>query len=249
MLILWSGEYLTGKSIGAATFPKPMEYLDFDDHFEMVQNARGKDGKPIISPEEYAKINVHKFQREKAHRLQFKTVLGGKQAPAHTAEAPQMMEKMNTILSDIMNGTRKCETLVIDSITVMFRLWKEAILSVNGQSQLQIPDYGTLETILYGQFIPTLKALPVKYVICIGHTDIEKDEVTGRVIEFPIGPSRAQGKAMGKEFDEVWRQEVSGDKYIIRTKKGGGLMQVGSRLDLPDMLESNWKEISKHCPK
>lgn len=245
-MILWVGDYMTGKTVGAATFPKPMIFCDFDNHVQFVKNARDKAGKPIVSEEEFKGIDVLKYNKENSYKLNFKTVLAGaKGSPDYAKESTGIIDRFNTLINDIKDGKVKCETLVIDSVTVMFRLWREAILAMNNQPQVEIQDYGTLGTVLFSQFLPTLKSLPVKYVICIGHTDMEKDKVSGRVIEFPVGPSKNQGRGMGKEFHEVWRQEVQGDKYVIRTQKGGNLMQVGSRSHIPDGTEARWEVLSK----
>ena len=122
-------------------------------------------------------------------------------------------------------------------------------MSMNKQSQLQIPDYGTLEMALFSQLIPNLKALPLDYVILCGHTEIDKDENSGRIVEFPIGPSRAQGQKLGKLFAEVWKQDLIGDRYVIRTKKAGGLLQVGSRSNVPDSTDSNYGALKAYLGK
>ena len=113
-------------------------------------------------------------------------------------------------------------------------------MRMNNISSLRIPDYGTLENVLLSQFIPSLKSLvgtgKLEYVILIDHIEVEKDEVTGRLMEYPIGPSRNMGKNLGLHFDEIWRQQQEGGEYVWRTKRAG-LFQAGSRLDLPEVIK------------
>jgi hypothetical protein len=141
------------------------------------------------------------------------------------------------------NNGIKYRTIVIDSLTTMYRLWKEAILCNQKQSVLQIPDYGTLEAMLFSLFIPAIKGLPIDFKIFIGHIEYEKNEVDGRVIEFPKGPTRNQGKDLGQEFSEVWRQKNEINRFVWRTKKGVDIMPVGSRLHLPDNTDANFKAL------
>lgn len=251
MLILLAGDYMTGKTVTACTFPKPLIYLDMDDNFQSVEKTRDKAGNLVVSVEEQKEITRVSLIKTGVYPVSLLTIQGGKVAPRHTAEAPQIVDKINTILSDLgakkgVDGDGKTyRTLVLDSTTAMFLLWKEAIMSMNKQSQVQIPDYGTLEMALFSQLIPNLKALPLDYIILVSHTETDKDENSGRIVEFPVGPSRAQGQKLGKLFTEVWRQEIMGDRYVIRTNKAGGLMQVGSRSGVPDMTDSHYDKLKQ----
>jgi hypothetical protein len=237
MVILLVGEPKSGKTVSASTFPKPMVVFDFD-------NGGWKSTDAFLGEEEKSQIEVLEFRKEETYDLQFKTIQKGP-APSHSREANTLMQKFNTKLNHIPEGT---ETVVIDSASAMFRLWKEAILLMNGQASLQIQDYMTLENILYNQFIPSLKALPVKYVILIAHVTIEKDELSGVIREFPLGPSRNMGKTIAQDFDEVWKQEY--DEYAgewnWRTKKEGLFTGAGSRANFPDPMPAHFDSVIKH---
>ena len=141
-------------------------------------------------------------------------------------------------------------SLVIDSGTTMFRTWKDCILHTNRVPALRIADYGTLEGILFRQFIPTLKSLSadkIKWVILIDHETSDKDEITGILTEFPVGPSANMGRALAKEFDEVWRQQAVTDGYQWKTRKHGLFVGAGSRLHLPDPIKpATFQELQKH---
>ena len=243
MLILLAGDYKTGKTVSAGTFPKPALMLDYDNGFSSIKNAKGKDGKLIVP--DHDKIDVVNFIRETFSDLDFKTPSkdSGKVAPKHTAESAEFITKHNLVMKALntdgcYNGKGPYQTLIIDSLTSMFRVWKETILHMNRVPALRIQDYGTLENLLYGQFIPALKAINKKipYIILVDHIMMDKDEISGRIMEFPVGPSQNMGKGMGKEIDEIWKMEIKGDGRVWRTRKSG-LFQAGSRLHLPDPIE------------
>lgn len=236
MLIMIAGDYKTGKTVSSATFPKPMTFFDFDGGFSSIKNTKGKDGKLIIP--DWEQIQIVEFYKPKAVSLSFKTDLKSPVAPAHTASSLDIIKQYNDSIIKLFEIESKPKTLVIDSLTTVFRLWKEAILAANNISNLRIADYGTLELVLYGQFLPTLKLLnkQLEYIILINHIDIDKDELMGSILEFPVGPSRNMGRGIGKELDEIWRQREEAGDYVWRTKRSG-FFQAGSRLDLPDPIK------------
>jgi len=242
MFIVIVGDPGTGKTVSAATFPKPMMFMDWDDGAVSLKYARNKEGQLIIPPEELKQISIIDFKRTHFSPVQAQTILKGKFSLPHTVDAPKMMDTFNNSLNSIREGNYK--TLVIDSLTTMFRVWKEAVCYHMNQPLLQIQDYNTLDVMLYGQFIPALRALPVDYVILIDHIAMEVDKVTGLLVEFPVGPSRNTGRQLPKEFDEVWRQMVIGDeKYVWKTKRGNELLQTKTRHHIPDGVEANFNSI------
>lgn len=248
ILTLLLGEYKTGKTVSAATFPKPMLFLDFDKGFTSVQTALNKDGSKVVKDPQG--ITVMEFFKEGFWDLDFKTPLekgGGGQPPKHVEGASDIIQRLNQTLRSLyttgeveIKGEKKgpFQTLVVDNLTTMFRIWKEMILHMNRVPNLRIQDYGTLEHLLLGQFIPSLKQINKKipYIILIDHVMMDKDEISGRISEFPVGPSINMGKGLGKEFDEIWIQRIEGGEYIWRTKRDG-LLQAGSRLSLPEVIK------------
>ena len=240
ILVLSVGEPKTGKTVSACTFPKPILFLDFDKGFESVRNARDVKGNLIVP--EHSQCTVVEFIKEGYFDLDFKTELKGSVAPMHTNAARPILEKFNEVMKSVAtdgvyNGVQY-KTLVIDSLTAMFGIWKDMILNMNKVSHLRIQDYDTLDALLFRQLVPSLKAINKKipYVILINHVAMDKDEVSGRVSEFPVGPSNRMGKALGKEFDEIWIQKVDGADRVWKTTKDG-LLNAGSRLHLPETIK------------
>ena len=234
-----------------------MLFLDFDDGFKSVYNARNAKGELIISEEERKKIIVIPFHKERIVPLTFVTDLKTSTAPAFAGEAVKLMNKYNTIINQLgIDGTyekQPIKTLVIDSLTSVIRVWKEAVLSVNSIPSLRIPDFGTLEHVLFNQFIQALKTLinigMVRYVVVIDHIVSEKDEVTGAITEFPLATSVAQGKVLGNAVDDIWLQREEGvGNFVWRTRKAG-LFQAGSRLHLPDPLKADFKVLEEYMKK
>lgn len=254
MIILIVGEYKTGKSVSAASFPKPLLYFDYDNGFSSAKFARGKDNNLIVP--DYSECDVIPFYREGYVSLNFKTANEADfkrgSAPSYTQLSQQINDKSSLIFNELyknkgMYQSKQYQTLVIDSLTSVFRLWKENILFINNIPHLRIQDYMTLESILFSQYIPSIKSLHqyIPNIILINHEQMDKDELTGRILEFPVGPSQNMGRSLGREFDEIWRQKVENDRYIWRTRKDG-LLQAGSRLHLPDPIDANYKAIETY---
>jgi hypothetical protein len=122
----------------------------------------------------------------------------------------------------------------------------------NNIPRLRIADYGTLEGCLFGQMLPDLqRLLQIKlfdWIIVIVHEELFQEADTNKIYEQPVGPSRAQGRQMAKEFSECWRSVVVGNKYIWRTRPHGRFATARSRLHLPDNMEATFQELSKHLP-
>ncbi len=249
-LIAIVGAPFTGKTTSACTFPKPLTYFGFDSGgITAAQNAKDKSGNLIVS--EADKIEVVDFTKTEISNLNFMTAEKADFAKGtvkdYTKGSIELMSKYNTEIHKTIE--KKPQTLVIDSITTIFRIWKEAIMATNKIPALRIADYGTLEGILFGQFLPTLRtiSMTIPWVICIGHETADKDELMGSISEFPIGPSANMGRLLAREFDEVWRQKIDGDTYLWRTKAHGLFVGAGSRFSLPDPVKpATFQELSKH---
>ncbi len=239
MLIMIAGNYMTGKTVSACSFPKPLTLLDFDGNWLSIKRVKGKDGKLICG--DVSQIDIGTFTREKITPLSLKTNLskdGTGSAPAYSSDYMTMLGKYNDYITNLKEGDKYPKTLVIDSLSTLIRIWKNAILSANNIPSLRIPDYGTLESVLFSQFIPTLRALcsKIPYIIVTNHLTMDKDEFTGRITESPVGTSMNTGKSIGMCFDEVWLQKQEGVDYVWRTRKNG-FFQAGSRSNLPDPIK------------
>ena len=148
------------------------------------------------------------------------------------------------------------QTITNDTATQMFRMWKSGVMFTNKMPRLTIPDYGTLQGMFFEAFVPTLKSLNDRlkelykvepWIFVLVHEDMEKDELTGAIQEFPVGPSRAQGKLISEAFDESWRQTMDAGHYVWRTRNHGRWNSAGSRTHLPDFLKpACYKTVKKY---
>jgi AAA domain len=250
MLIMLVGPPFSGKTVSASTFPKPMIYFDFDGGAHGVRKVKGKDGKLVVP--DYEQIDTITFTQSKIFNLEFKSAseadFKAGVAPSYTKGASDILAKYNKEISNLETCT-DTKTLVIDSASTLFRLWDEAIMFANKIPAIRIGDYKTLQGILFGQWLPSLKYLAEKipWIIVVNHDTMDKNEVTGAISEFPVGPSNAMGRTMAKAFDCVWRQKFENGEYIWRTASSGLFKGAGSRITLPETIKpATYQELSKY---
>jgi hypothetical protein len=237
----------SGKSVSAATFPDPILYLDLEDGFKSaitMNKITGIKDKKVthvrLGPGEIAGLEIRKDVPKDGKGIQ--------SALFYTCSAPKIIAEYNKAITGVIKG--KYKTVVIDALDDFMRIWKDAIRHVNGIVNLRIQDYGTLEGLLFSQFIPQLKALPVDYVIVINHLDWMKDELSGQLIEFPIGTSQNTGRQLSGAFDDVWLQEVINETVYRWQTKRSGYLTCGSRFDLPSTISpATYKKLKELAPE
>ena len=81
MIILWCGKYMSGKTVGACTFPKPMLYLDCDGNFTSVLTTRDVKGNLVVP--DTNQITRVSLIRTSVSNMNFQTVQTGSIPPAH----------------------------------------------------------------------------------------------------------------------------------------------------------------------
>jgi hypothetical protein len=261
-IFLFVGSPKTGKTVSACTFPKPMLVFDFDDGVKAAYAARDAAGQPVVS--DSGGITTIPFFIQNFWPLTFLTpsdkhFKGAAEAPPHAKEALNLMVKFDEYMKQLFDtGTVTIDgktvgpfqTVVVDPLTQVFRMWQDAILAHNNIPTLRIQDYKTLEGLLYRQFIPKLKAVhssKIPWVVLTAHTDSDKDEASGAVIEFPVGPSKAMGRQISEAFDEIYLQTKSGSDIVWRTRSYGRFESAGSRHHVPEIIKpATFAELSKH---
>ena len=274
MLVLIVGPPKSGKTVSALTFPKPLLYVGLEpEGIESIYNATSPNGGLIVPTSESNKVDVIPIIRSTRADLHLKTPtkddFAGTTKPAYCKGGYDAIIKWNTTINSldekgipdqslIANPRKRAihggpyRTLVIDSVTSMFRYLKEAILWANNVPRLRIADYGTLEGNVFGQLIPDMQRMLQQghfdWVIIVVHEERYQDEDSKKTYEQPVGPSHAQGAQLSKEFSECYRQIAKGGKYTWRTKPHGFFEGAGSRLDLPDNIDANFKALAKVLP-
>jgi len=265
LIVAIVGKPKTGKTVSACTFPKPIAIMDWDRGALSATTAKDKSGKLII-PDNNQIIPIEMYKKSFAP-LSFKSFTMNKGnipsgRPEYTEGAPDVMTKHNAIMNELGNnggcyvkeGVKygPFQTLIIDPLTQMFRIWKDSILFENNVMDFRRGDYLTLEGVLFNQFIPTIKAMAdvIPYIVLIDHEDFDADEKGNIINEFPVGPTKNMGKMLSEAFDEVWRMEVVNESYKWRTRKHGNFIGAGSRLALPDPITpATFQELQKYLPK
>lgn len=265
MIALIVGDPKTGKTVSAGTFPKPALILDFDDGALSIEKTTGPDGKLVCG--DWDGFSIVKFLVEEPIPLSFVTadVKRGGPPPVYAASMSKMLVRVNAVFdelakdgcvpSELVEGAEAggrigpFKTVIIDPLTQMFRIWKGAVMHDNRIPGMRIQDYLTLEHVLFNVFVPNLKLLhsKVEHVILTVHEDIDKDEATGVLVEFPVGPSKAMGKQLSESFDEVWRMGATAGVPHWDTKAGGRFSSAGSRNHLPKVIcPATYEELKKH---
>lgn len=255
-LILLVGSSMVGKTISSCTWPKPMGLLDYDGNFSSVPRTKDKSGQLIV--QDWQKIHVIPMAKTTPSKLNFRTDLKATIAPAFAKASLEVYEKYNAIINDldtkgglvINNEVVKIKTLVIDSLTTMFTIWQEVVMEMNHVPIPRIADYLTMENQMKSAFIPSLKMLlqakVIDFVVMTAHTQVDKDETTGMVDEFPIGPSKNMGRNIGKYVDDVLFQKIEGGKRIWKTVPVGFFKYAGSRHNIPDGTEALYKNVEQY---
>ncbi len=278
MLILLTGNPFTGKTVSACTFPGPICYVSTEKAgITSVHTAKDADGNLIVSEEKMRDmidiVPLHRHTRAPIHlKTPTKEDFKNAHAPEYSRGGMDAVARYNTLVNALYNDSKPpldmtpkrttvreepYRTLIIDSWTGIFQYLKEAIMYANQIPRLRIADYGTMEGNLYGQLIPDMQELlndpetgkgVFDWIIIIVHELLDKDELSGQIYEQPIGPSKAMGRSMSREFSEVWRQVNVGGQYLWRTRTHGRFASSGSRLSLPDNLTPTFDAIRDLIP-
>ena len=248
--ILIAGDPKTGKTVSAATFPKPMLYLDCDGNGCLsIQNAKDASGKLIISAEEFKEITIVPFKRTKVIPFDFSGEKKSQDTCNYT-EGSRIVSEINKVFLDLAAGKGYAnnnvlyKSIVIDSTTSLFQFWKETVMFRSNIAALRQQDYGVLHTVLFSQLLPTLRVLPVDYVIVISHLETDRS-ADSLIAEYPVGPTKNQGKNIAKDFTEVWKQRLLSGKRVWSTRPYG-FFNAGSRHHFPDPIEANYNALKPY---
>lgn len=239
-IVLLCGDYMSGKTVSSGTFPKPMKWFNYDSpaSINSFQTAKNKDNSLVVP--DWKEIEVINFFRASKAKLSLTTSMGKGVAPDYAKDYVGIIAEYEKQIDDIFANPTKYKTFVIDSMTSMFRIWGNAVMGHNNKPTLSMADYGTLQSMLFSQFIPTIEALAsetsLEWIILIDHITMMKDENTGAILEFPIGTSKETGRLLGQKMTEIWLQQFVGGEYTWRTRKTG-FFTAGSRNNFPDPIK------------
>ena len=243
------GKYKIGKTVGAATWPRP-NFMCFDkDGLDSLLNPVVQ---KLLGPEQLKTIRYQYFRETAATKLGL--------AQGHNA----FDDACKYFDSEMKPGNVDAfDTWVIDSGSSLIGAARlKAVILIGGkeynklsktwekaqQYGLLVPvkqDYGA-ERSMVEQFIDMVLATD-KHVLFLCHEREESDDAgnTEAVVPFLTGQSR---ETVPNKFQEVWRVKIKKvgpiTKRVIQTEPGD-LAYCGSRLGVPNETEFTFKSIQE----
>jgi len=145
----------------------------------------------------------------------------------------------------------KCETIVIDSVTMLQELMQEAILMLNNKKSMDLKCWAILVDMFQQLF--TKLTYKNKHVIVTAHEQLITDEITGAIQILPLIVGRKLPNQLPLFFDEVYRAMV-GKKLVSGTAvyeyslvtRADSKATAKSRLRLPAKITPpTYKQIVK----
>lgn len=202
--ILVQGDSGVGKTCLAATFPGPVELLDFDgkaDSAAAFLRAKNDSAQlEVINVEEFApQLGLSPIEK-------LVKVLNERYIPAQRA------------------GKMPFNTLVLDSITTFSAATLAHIVRSNPGikrnetkqgPQPGLQDYGILRR-EFERLIPGLLSLPCN-VVMLAHIAVEKDEATGQIFRHSMMDG-SFARQLPIYFKEVWRMYSKDKRRFVQTQ-------------------------------
>lgn len=202
--ILVQGDSGIGKTCFAASFPGPVEYLDFDlkvDSAAAYLRSKGK-------TEQLAAVNVEQF------------------SPGLSLSPIDQLTKLisEKFIPAQRGGAMPFKTLVLDSITTFSSATLAHIVRTNPGikrnetkqgAQPGLQDYGILRR-EFQRLIPGLLSLPCN-VVMLAHIAVEKDEATGQIFRHSMMDG-SFARELPIYFKEVWRMYTKDGRRLVQTQ-------------------------------
>jgi len=206
---LFLGDSGVGKTCLGATFPGPIELLDFDlkaDSAAAFLRSKGQS-------EKLTQINVEQFAPP---------IEDDAKGPSPIDHLTQLIAKK--YIPQQRAGKMEFSTLMLDSITtfsiatlkhiVKSNPGIKRVASIQGVQPCQ-QDYGILKR-EFQRLIHGLLSLPCN-VIMLAHIDIEKDESTGQIFRHSMMDG-SFARQLPIYFKECWRLYIKDGKRMAQTQ-------------------------------
>ena len=239
------GEFGSGKSSGAATWPKPLLVCFFDALFKERPYLYTRSGKPrgVITRSVEGNVPVDEVRDDKGEllvRVEHYLDIDAKQPRAYA----DFLARMQRIRDDIAKW--QIATLAVDSVTFMdIAARKEQQYRLNPTAkdprQWFAGSTDTLEEVL----MINLGSLPINVVV-IAHIDEDKDELHGTMVRNPAAPGRLR-KRSPAGYSEVYRAYVQRDGdgqpvYLWQTRSDQ-FYNALSLFNVPNPCLQGYKEL------
>lgn len=151
------------------------------------------------------------------------------------------ISQAESVLRDIENGKVEAETLVVDSITAMQDSMLRHVLKVANHKTTEYSDWKSFADNMLDFFMRLIGT--GKHVVLTAHTEVTKDEISGRVYRWPYIMGNMTGKRLNNIIDEVYYAQVEKAKgervyseYSLLTRAGSSY-HAKSRIGVLDDME------------
>ncbi|CAB4165407.1 AAA domain containing protein [uncultured Caudovirales phage] len=240
------GRFKTGKTAGAATFPRP-NIIDFDSGLNTVRSKWWQDANPN-------------------HKIIYETFTEKNKTPHGVVKVPNAFDDACKWFDEWMKPDKvnQFDTWVVDSGTSLsIAAANKAIYLMDGGRMpgiksetlknalthgLVVPkmqDFGA-ERSMMEQFIDMMLSSKKNFILLAHEKEVFKDDGTlDSIVPMLTGQSVEK---IPLKFDEVYRLVVKPAGPIMKRTlmtQANSLNRVGTRLGLPDGTEWSWQAISK----
>lgn len=225
--LLQVGPAGSGKTVSAASFPKPIFYSDFDDGIASVATMY-KD-----RPEILEQIDYEVFRDE-------------------DADKPHAMDDFEKIITEFENRPKfPYATIIVDTISsaeeaIMNRILKLVKSDKRILGQPNQSDWGQL-VLAMEDFFNQLIALPC-HVIVNAHMMLKQDEITQEIFVLPMMSGKKLPHRLPGKFDEYYFSKCKNGKYIWQIRPNGKL-EARTRFlpsEVPNEIPATYESIAKY---
>ena len=222
--VLILGDYGTGKSYFARSFPEPIFLLDFD------RGSVGYLGRKVYVPD-YFSDSVQPSQLFALLEQDLDLLISGKHPEGQFRTI--VLDSLTTLTKSALDLALTKRPVPPDQPPV----WN-----------VHYP----IAKVFVDKILDRLRRFQ-GFAVAIGHVEYQRDEVTGEILALPALTGKLQGYVPAV-FDEVYFTEVTqtreGRKYLVHLAPRA-FKRARSRLrsvypQIPETIPNDWKEIEKH---
>ena len=144
---------------------------------------------------------------------------------------------------NIIGASCPWTTVVVDPLTALVEKALGQLAISNSKSLEDARKWAPFIGTKVFQAAQSICTLPC-HTVCIMHSDIEKDELTGLVGTYPIIPSKLRA-VIGKLFSQYFYATMEGGKPMVYTTDRGYVKGIGARWPhgLPPVCGPTFREI------
>jgi hypothetical protein len=247
------GDYGSGKSTFANTFPKPMLVMFFDAFGKEFPYMRTGEVSELFSDEKSDWVRTVKSTKDGRllKRIEYYHELAWVEPVEITRKAGKSIRDVNpTVYNTFLKRMAgfhheyaEWATIVLDSVTpfeIAARRWDQFVLNPQAEDARQW--YGASKDMLERMLFTRFAGLPMNVVV-LCHIDDEKFEHQGKQRRVPMLPGKLRG-SLGSQYQEVYHQYVTDQgEYLLQTKTDAMFActsAIGAPNPCPATYEALW---------